>query len=138
MFIINTAKSCGLFVMAGGMRGHEFYLGLRLVRYTIRDRFQYQTLDVRLLEPYINSTVTITTEKQTEFWYMESIISVCIGREKMWTESTGPASDTPTQPRSPVTVLGSSCADRAQRPPQQGRHVEGVRRNVLENINTGQ
>lgn len=54
----------------------------------------------------------------------------------IWT--AGPASNTPTQPLSPVTVLGSSCVDRAQRPPQQGRHVEGVRRNALENINTGQ
>lgn len=41
-------------------------------------------------------------------------------------------------PPSPTTALDSSCADRAQRPPQQGRHVEGVRRNALENINTGQ
>lgn len=71
-------------------------------------------------------------------YYYISIYQDEIVREKMWTKSTGPVSDTPTQPPSSITVLGSSCADRAQSPPQQGRHVEGVRRNALENINTGQ
>lgn len=39
----------------------------------------------------------------------------------------------------PAAALGSSCIDiKAQRLPQQGRHVEEVKRNVLENINTSQ